>query len=92
MAKSVRGAEFGVVSTIINGSEHSEERFALTDADRGALCRKQRGRDRYQDGGYGNAPEKQLGNQAGLPQPDWDEWFSERSLRASTDRVKPTGG
>ena len=31
---------------------------------------------------------KQLSNQEGLPQRDWDEWISERSLRASLRRVK----
>jgi hypothetical protein len=33
-------------------------------------------------------PGKQLRNQEGLPQRDWDKWISERSLRASLRRVK----
>ena len=37
-------------------------------------------------------PGKQLRNQVGLPQPDWDEWISKKSLRASPNRVKRKGG
>ncbi len=37
-------------------------------------------------------PGKQLRNQEGLPQRDWDEWISERSLRASLRRVKRLRG
>ena len=60
----------------------------MPDADRRILGVKDCGTGNNQYGGYGGAPEKQLGNQEGLPQPDWDEWFSERSLRASPDGVK----
>jgi len=88
-AEPVGRAEFDVVSAIIDRREHGEQCLALPNADRRIVlrgqqrcaCGCQKQKNRY-------LPGKQLKNQEGLPQRDWDEWISERSLRASLRRVK----
>ena len=91
-AEPVGRAEFDVVSAIIDRREHGEQCLALPNADRRILRDQRCCTSGNQKKKYRYMAGKQLSNQEGLPQRDWDEWISERSLRASLRRVKRPRG
>src|SRR5207247_5066714 len=91
-AQSIRGAQFSVVAAVVDGREHSEQRLVVPNADRGIILRPQQCRASGNQKKNNYVPGKQLRNQEGLPQRDWDEWISERSLRASLRMVKRARG